>query len=413
MSKLDELIQKLCPNGVEKQKIKNVVLSIHSGLNPRKNFVLNTGGELFYVTVKEITSGKIVFSDKTDKIDEDSWTKIQSRSHLEKGDVLLSSIGTIGKVAVVEIDVKNWNCSESVLLLKPNKLIITSRYLKYCLESSEIQNYFNGTAVGSTLKGIRIRDLEELEIPVPPIEVQDEIVRILDNFTELTAELIAELTAELTARRKQYEYYRDTLFELNYKKVKLKDICLSIKDGMHNLPKTVSDGCYPILSAQNINDGIVNFDAKRFVGERVFAIENKRTNVQIGDVLLTIVATIGRSAVVRDDKKFLLQRSVCVLKPSEKLDPYFLRFYLDTSSMQSYMIANAHGSAQAGLYLNQVADIEIPLPPLNEQKQIVEKLKRFDSLSFGIKEGLTEEIECQKQQYEYYRDKLLSFKELK
>ena len=107
MNQLDKLINKLCPNGVPFKRIEEVLLSIHSGLNPRQNFVLNTGGCFNYVTVKEITTGKIVFSDKTDKIDEDAWKKIQSRSCLEKGDVLLSGIGTIGKVAVVDIETNN------------------------------------------------------------------------------------------------------------------------------------------------------------------------------------------------------------------------------------------------------------------------------------------------------------------
>ena len=109
--------------------IKDVIKSFSSGLNPRQNFKLNDlNSDLYYVTVKEITSGKIVFSDKTDKINLDAWEKIQNRSKLETGDVLLSGIGTIGKVALVDIPVNNWNCSESVVLLKPNNDLITSEF---------------------------------------------------------------------------------------------------------------------------------------------------------------------------------------------------------------------------------------------------------------------------------------------
>ena len=133
---------------------------------------------------------------------------------------------------------------------------------------------------------------------------------------------------------------------------------------------------------------------------------------KVGDVLLTIVATIGRTAVVKFNSKFLLQRSVCVLKVTDKILPDFLKYCLDTQRNQRHMIANAHGSAQAGLYLNQVSEIEIPLPPLNEQKRIVEILDRFEALCNDISAGLPAEIEARQKQYEYYRDKLLTFAEL-
>lgn len=208
MSRLEELIKDKCPNGVKFDKLSNVLVSIKTGLNPRKNFKLNTSdANNYYVTVKEITSGKITFSNKTDKINDEAVKIIQNRSNLELGDVLFSGIGTIGKVAIVDIKTNGWNCSESVFLLKPKKNIIDSRYLKYILESGQIQEQLKCSSVGSTLKGVRKETLNNLKIAVPPLEVQYEIVHILDNFTLLTA----ELTAELTARQQQYEYYRNKL----------------------------------------------------------------------------------------------------------------------------------------------------------------------------------------------------------
>lgn len=212
MSKLEELIQQYCPDGVEYKSIESITKNICSGLNPRKNFTLNgKGANCYYLTVKEMTTGKIVFSDKTDKITPDAVNIIQNRSRLETDDILLSGIGTIGKVAIVDIPVDNWNCSESVLLLKPNKDIICPKYLKYILEGNETQAYFNSHATGSTLKGIRQKDLRTHSIPVPPLPVQEEIVRILDSFTELQA----ELQAELQKRLQQYNYYRDKLLSFN------------------------------------------------------------------------------------------------------------------------------------------------------------------------------------------------------
>lgn len=155
MNKLEELIQKLCPNGVEYKPLNNVVKSISTGLNPRKNFTLNIEGATnFYVTVKEITTGKIVFSDKTDKITDEALNIIQDRSNLESGDILLSGIGTIGKVALVDIPLGNWNCSESVFLIKPKNDVITSAFLAYILGSKNVQKFFQKKHVVQHLKAL-------------------------------------------------------------------------------------------------------------------------------------------------------------------------------------------------------------------------------------------------------------------
>ncbi len=185
----------------------------------------------------------------------------------------------------------------------------------------------------------------------------------------------------------------------------LGEVCYTIKDGMHNLPtSTLTETDYPIISAQNIYENKIDYTAKRYVDIETYEQENKRTRVEAGDVLLTIVATIGRSAVVKESRPVLLQRSVCVLKPKDIIIPAFLKYYLDTKPVQAYMVANAHGAAQAGLYINQVEQIEIPLPPLEIQKKIVECLDKFSALAAELQA----ELQMRRKQYEYYRTQLLT-----
>lgn len=299
--------------------------------------------------------------------------------------------------------------------------------------------YIKSTMFQGSVASIRRPMLNKFPVPIPSLDVQQRLVNVLDNFEKICSDLNIGLPAEIEARQKQYEYYRDALLSFDnsyfvnverererdewhsgliklwqyvfgYAPVKLKDIAISIKDGMHNLPKSLFDnGDYPILSAQNIHNGFIDFSTKRYVDINTFLKERRRTNIESGDVLLTIVATIGRTAIIKDNTDFLLQRSVCVIKPKRCVLPSYLKYYLDTSKTQAYMQSNAHGSAQAGLYLNQVAEIEIMLPTLKEQERIVSILDRFDSLCNDISSGLPAEIEARQKQYEYYRDKLLSF----
>ena len=156
---------------------------------------------------------------------------------------------------------------------------------------------------------------------------------------------------------------------------KLADICTKITDGSHNPPKGVEDGL-PMLSSRNIFNYGINFEGVRFLTEEDFISENKRTDVEPGDVLLTIVGTIGRVIVVpKGLPKFTLQRSVAVIKTGTKIDEYYLAQYLSSPDVQDYLMGQARGGAQKGFYLKDIKDLDIPLPPLEEQKRIVKMLE--------------------------------------
>lgn len=154
---------------------------------------------------------------------------------------------------------------------------------------------------------------------------------------------------------------------------RLSEVCSKIVDGSHNPPKATDSG-FPMLSARNIQGRRINFDDFRFINEGDFSNEHARTNIQAGDVLLTIVGTIGRTAVVAEGiQPFVLQRSVAVLKPQE-INPRYLSYLLESPMLQRYFQENAKGTAQKGIYLKALAEVEISLAPLNEQKRIADKL---------------------------------------
>jgi len=154
---------------------------------------------------------------------------------------------------------------------------------------------------------------------------------------------------------------------------RLSEVCSKIVDGSHNPPRATESG-FPMLSARNIQDRRINFDDFRFINEEDFSNEHARTNIQAGDVLLTIVGSIGRTAVVAEGiKPFALQRSVAVLKPQE-INSRYLSYLLESPTLQRYFQENAKGTAQKGIYLKALAEVEISLAPLNEQKRITDKL---------------------------------------
>jgi len=199
-------------NQVEWKTLGEVLLSVKTGLNPRRFFKLNTSdAKNYYITIRELRDGKIIPSDKTDRINDDALNLCQKRSNLEIGDVLFSGTGTIGEMAIIKEEPYNWNIKEGVYALKPNHIIITSGYIRYILSSQKIKDKIISKSAGGTVKSISMKELQLIQIPVPPIEEQERIAGILDKFDTLVNSISEGLPREIELRRKQYEYYREKL----------------------------------------------------------------------------------------------------------------------------------------------------------------------------------------------------------
>ena len=198
--------------GYVKLPLDEVILSLNSGLNPRQFFKLNTDDAAnYYVTIRELQNNRVVFSEKTDRINGRAMELCNNRSNLEKGDVLFSGTGTIGETALVSETPKNWNIKEGVYTIKPDKEKIDSSFLMYLLHTEKIRTAFLAKAAGGTVKSVPMGELKKILIPVPSLKKQQQAVKILDRFDTLCNDLTTGLPAEIEARQKQYEYYRDKL----------------------------------------------------------------------------------------------------------------------------------------------------------------------------------------------------------
>lgn len=162
--------------------------------------------------------------------------------------------------------------------------------------------------------------------------------------------------------------------------MKIKDICTSVTDGSHNPPQGIEKSEYMMLSSKNIFDDEITFDEPRFLSEKDFEREHKRTQIAVGDVLLTIVGTVGQTAVVDEDMPaFALQRSVAVLHPKNDIClPRFLMYAL--RGKRTYIENRAKGVAQKGIYLKEVSDIDIYIPDISNQEIIINKLDKVNTI---------------------------------
>ena len=193
-------------------ELGDVIVSLNTGLNPRKFFKLNTEDATnYYITIREMKDGKIVLSEKTDRMNDEARKLCNNRSNLEVGDVLFSGTGTIGETAVIEKEPSNWNIKEGVYAIKPNQTMIQPMYLRYILMTDFIKKEYMKKAAGGTVQSVPMGELKKIRIPVPSLQEQNRIVGVLKQLDDLCNGLTNGLPAEIEARQKQYEYYRDKL----------------------------------------------------------------------------------------------------------------------------------------------------------------------------------------------------------
>jgi type I restriction enzyme S subunit len=402
MSKLEELIERLCPSGVIVYNLEDLVQSIKTGLNPRDNFKLNQSGSKYhYVTVKEFTGGKIIFDKNTDKIDAETKEVINSRSRLEIDDVLFSGIGTIGKVALVDVDTTNWDVSESVFLIKPKKELVMSKYLKYILETKNLKNQYLGKLVGSTLKGLRMSVLQKMRIPLPPLEVQQEIVRILDSFTELKV----ELEAELEARKKHYKYYKNKLLSNdNYTTSNLGDI-----GKVFMCKRILKEQTNTVMGVPFYKIGTFGKEPDAYINIELFEeFKSKYSYPRKGEILISASGTIGRIVEFNGEPSYFQDSNIVWISNDESLvlNKYLKHYY----EIIKWNVSD--GGTITRLYNDNIRSTKIMYPSLKEQELIVKILDTFDTLVNDLSQGLPAEIAARRRQYEYYRNKLLTFKEV-
>jgi len=247
-------------------------------------------------------------------------------------------------------------------------------------------------------------------IPIPPLDVQREIVRILDNFTELTA----ELTAELSARRKQYSYYRERLLSFEKGEVEWKKLGETgefIRGKRFVKTDMISEGTPCIHYGQMYTYyGIWADTAKSFISPELVAKKKLRT-AKKGDVVIVAagetIEDIGMGTAWLGDENIVIH-DACFSYTSE-LNPKYVAYFTRTESFKKQIRKSVSSGKISAINAKGLSKVVIPVPPPEVQDRIVAILDKFDTLTNSISEGLPREIELRQKQYEYYRDLLLSF----
>jgi len=347
-------------------KLEEVCLDILGGGTPSTKNNEYWDGKVNWATLVD-TKEKYLYSTKR-KISEKGLQKSNAKL-LPINTVIFSSRATIGDVSIAKVKTAT-NQGYKNFVCNPEK--IHYEYLYYILKS--LSKNIEALASGMAYPEINKNQISNFKIPLPPLSVQEKIVQEMGTI-ETRGEVI-----EREIEEKENEINILINHDHESEKINLDQLCNKVTDGSHNPPLALPQGL-PMLSSKNILNNSINFHNPRWIDEKGFQKENKRTDVQEGDVLLTIVGAIGRVALVpKNIQKFTLQRSVSVLKPKkEMIKPEFLAYCLRTKDIQKHLNDMAHGVAQKGVYLKEIKSLKIPLPPLFEQETIVKQIEQIET----------------------------------
>ena len=293
---------------------------------------------------------------------------------LPKDTVLVTCIGTIGKVGILE---KEGICNQQINAIIPNDMVV-SKYLAYLIKAK--QKILQLKANAPVVPIINKTDFSKIEINICDIKEQKRIVEKLDlvkKIIDIRQEQLRELNNIIKSQF--IEMFENNKFE----KKNLGDVAIKITDGSHNPPKGVDERTeYVMLSSKNIIEDKINYNNARYLSRKDFERENKRTYLEKGDILLTIVGTIGRTAIIDNEKNITLQRSVAVIKPTGKIKSEYLVASLKSDSTIKQLNKESKGVAQKGIYLNDLKKIIIPVPPITLQNEFSEIVKQIDKQKF-------------------------------
>lgn len=405
MSKLQELIQRLCPDGVEYKKLGEICIF-------KRGDVLSS---------KDAVEGDVPVMAGGQK--PSCYHNVPNR----KGETIVVA----GSGAYAGF-VTYWNIpvfvSDAFSVHPIDGLL--PKYVFHYLKNNQAK--IHATKKGAGVPHVHGKDIAKFLIPVPPLEVQEEIVRILDSFSDYAA----ELQAELQARKEQYEYYRNLLLTFNPagcagEADDEQEGCVTTRGG-HSYPiqwKTMGEvgtfirgnglqkkdftesgvGCIHYGQIYTYY-GTFTTETKSFVSEE-FA--KKLRKAQTGDLVIATtsenVEDVGKAVVWLGKDEIAISGDAYVYKHNQ--NPRYIAYLLQTDRFLAFKRMNVSGTKVTRISGDSLAKYPIPIPPLELQEKIVAILDRFETLVNDLSEGLPAEIAAVKEQYEYYRNRLLTFKE--
>ena len=388
MSRLNELIQELCPDGVEFKKIHDVA-EVGTGCC-NGNEAEDGGVYPFFVRSQNV--------------------KAKNDFQYDEEAIIIPGEGGIGDI--FHYVNGKYALHQRVYRIHFIDKTINAKFIYYYMKSN-FKSFILKKAVSATVTSIRKPMIEKFEIPIPPLDVQNEIVRILDTFTSHAA----ELQAELQARKEQYEYYRNKLLtfdkdDKNVKWMKLGEIGTFIRgNGLQK--KDFTETGFPCIHYGQIHTHYGTF-ADTTISHTSFVLAEKLRKASYGDLVIATTSEdvdgVCKACAWLGENDVAVSGDAYIYKHNQ--NPKYISYLFQTKRFYEYKRKASVGAKVVRVSGDSMKNFIFPIPSISEQTRIVSILDKFEALVNDLTEGLPAEIAAVQEQYEYYRNKLLTFKDV-
>jgi type I restriction enzyme S subunit len=370
------------PEGWECVKIGDIATHVSSGSTPRGGEDVYDKEGILFIRSQNIHMNKIIFENIAHISDEIHQS--MPRSWVKKGDVLFNITGaSIGRVACFNGEDNSANVNQHVCIIRTDKKKVIPEFLSYQLSRPSYQCKILANQSGATRQAFNYTQIKNFEIPLPPLHIQHQIVAVLEQ-----AEAVKQQRHEadaLTGALLQnvfYEMFGDPVRnERGHPKKKLDEVCLKIQDGTHYSPEDQT-GEIPYITAKNIRRWGIDLSTATYVPKHIHEKIYSRCDPKKGDVIyIKDGVTAGIAKVNIFDFEFSMLSSIAMIRPdTNKLDPFYLEYYLNNPNVYEKIMERKSGSAITRIILREIREIPIVLPPLALQQQfarVVESVERI------------------------------------
>ena len=367
-------------------KIKDICLGVTDGShNPPQG---QESGDYLMLSSKNVFDGQITF-DNPRYLSQTDFEQEKKRTEIKSGDVLLTIVGSVGRVAVVGANMPQFTLQRSVAVLHPNTEICSSRYLMYALRAK--RNYIESRAKGVAQKGIYLKEVSEIELQIPLASEQISRVETLDGISSVIKSRQQQLQKlDELVKARFVEMFGNMVYNPNgWKKVNLGSVC-DVRDGTHDSPKYFPVG-YPLVTSKNVTSGRIDFTDCGLICKEDYDKINERSRVDFGDILMPMIGTVGKPVVVDIDADFAI-KNVALIKFYEdsKVINTFVRALLQSDYFDRAVISKIRGGTQKFIALSDIRKLEFYLPPMDTQNQFAAFVGQTDKAKLVVQKALDE-----------------------
>ena len=304
---------------------------------------------------------------------------------LPKGSVLVSCIGIIGKIGITT---NTCTCNQQINAIIPDENLVNNRYLAYAIISQK--DRIRAIANAPIVPIINKTRFSNIRIPLVPLDMQKSNVEILDTVSELLS-LRKQQLAELDhlIRSIFYNMFGEPITNSkNWKVVRLQDVC-DVRDGTHDSPQYVQNG-YPLITSKNIVNGSISFDNVNYITKEDFDQINKRSKVDVGDIIMPMIGTIGNPAIVKTDVEFAIKNVALIKFTTNKIINTYLKMLLSSSFFDIKTKEKSRGGTQKFIALGDIRNLNIPLPPISLQVEFDGFVKQIEEQKELVRRAIKE-----------------------